>query len=64
LSIKSSAPLNFKVKDKIKLLYDGRTYEVTGVQQLQNVNPLMSLILPSAKGQFPKLIHLNKDDID
>jgi hypothetical protein len=64
LSIKTSSPLEFKVKDKVKLLYDNRTYEITGVQQLQSINVLPSLIMPTAKGQFPKLIHLNKDDID
>jgi hypothetical protein len=64
LSIKTSAPIDFKVKDKVKLLYDNRTYEVTGVQQLQNINPMLSLIMPNAKGQFPQLVHLNKDDID
>lgn len=64
LSIKTSAPIDFKVKDKIKLLYDGRTYEITGVQELQNYNLLLSEIMPSAKGQHTKLIHLNKDDID
>lgn len=64
LSIKSSAPIDFKVKDKVKLLYDGRTYEITGVQQLQNSNVLLSEIMPSAKGQHPKLIHLNKDELD
>lgn len=64
LSIKSSAPLEFKVKDKVKLLYDGRTYEITGVQELQNFNTMTSMIMPSAKGQHVKLIHLNKDDVD
>jgi hypothetical protein len=63
LSIKTSAPLEFKVKDKIVLLYDGRTYEITGVHTLQNMNPLVSLIMPSAKGQYTKIIHLNKDGV-
>ena len=63
LSIKTSAPIDFKVKDKIVLLYDGRTYEVTGIQTLQNTNHLVSMIMPSAKGQYAKLIHLNKDGV-
>ena len=63
LSIKTSAPLNFKVKDKVVLLYDGRTYEITGIQTLQSTNHLVSMIMPSAKGQYTKLIHLNKDDV-
>jgi hypothetical protein len=25
---------------------------------------MLSLIMPTAKGQFPQLVHLNKDDID
>jgi hypothetical protein len=64
LSIKTSAPIDFKVKDKIVLLYDGRTYEITGVQTIQTNNLLVSLIMPSAKGQYTKLLHLNKDDIE
>jgi hypothetical protein len=63
LSIKTSAPLEFKVKDKVVLLYDGRTYEITAVNTMQNHNPLVSLIMPSAKGQYTKLLHLNKDDV-
>jgi hypothetical protein len=63
LSIKTSAPIDFKVKDKIVLLYDGRTYEVTGIQTLQNTNHLVSMIMPSSKGQYAKLIHLNKDGV-
>lgn len=63
LSIKTSAPIEFNVKDKIKLLYDGRTYEVTGIQTMQDVNAMVSLIMPSAKGQYTKLIHLNKDGV-
>jgi len=64
LSIKTSAPIDFAVKDKVVLLYDGRTYEITGVQELQNMNVLVSQLMPSAKGQHVKLLHLNKDDID
>ncbi len=64
LSIKTSAPIDFKVKDKIVLLYDGRTYEVTGIQTLQTSNLLVSLIMPSSKGQYTKLVHLNKDGIE
>jgi hypothetical protein len=63
LSIKTSAPIDFKVKDKIVLLYDGRTYEITGVNTLQSMNQLVSLIMPSAKGQYTKVLHLNKDDV-
>ncbi len=63
LSIKTSAPLEFKVKDKVVLLYDGRTYEVTGIHTLQNINPLVSLIMPSARGQYTKILHLNKDGV-
>ena len=61
VSIKTSAPLNFKVKDKVLLDYDNRNYEVTGVQELQNHNVLQSMISPSAKGQHTKILHLNKD---
>ena len=63
LSIKTSAPIDFKVKDKVVLLYDGRTYEITGIQTLQDTNHLVSLIMPTAKGQYSKLIHLNKDGV-
>ena len=63
VSIKSSAPIDFGVNDKVKLDYDGREYTVTAVQELQNHNVLQSLIMPSAKGQHTKLIHLNKDDV-
>jgi hypothetical protein len=63
LSIKTSAPIDFKVKDKVVLLYDGRTYEITGVNTLQSMNQLVSLIMPSAKGQYTKVLHLNKDDV-
>lgn len=63
LSIKTSAPLDFKVKDKVVLLYDGRTYEVTGIQTLLDTNHLLSMIMPSSKGQYTKLIHLNKDGV-
>ena len=63
LSIKTSAPIDFKVKDKVELLYDGRTYEITGIQTLQDTNHLVSLIMPTAKGQYSKLIHLNKDGV-
>jgi hypothetical protein len=63
LSIKTSAPLDFSVSDKIVLEYDGREYTITAVQELQNHNVLTSLIMPAAKGQHTKLIHLNKDDI-
>jgi hypothetical protein len=63
LSLKTSAPLDFKVKDKVILLYDGRTYEITGVQTLQDTNHLVSMIMPSAKGQYTKILHLNKDDV-
>jgi hypothetical protein len=63
LSIKTSAPIDFKVKDKVVLLYDGRTYEITGIHTLQNMNNLVSLIMPSAKGQYTKIIHLNKDGV-
>ena len=63
VSVKTSAPLDFKVKDKVVLDYDGKTYEVTAVQQLQNHNVLQSLIMPSAKGQHTQILHLNKDDV-
>ena len=63
VSIKTSAPIDFKVKDKVVLDYDGRTYEVTALQQLQNHNVLQSLIMPSAKGQHTQILHLNKDDV-
>jgi hypothetical protein len=63
VSIKTSAPLDFSVSDKVVLEYDGREYTITAVQELQNNNVLTSLIMPSAKGQHTKLIHLNKDDV-
>jgi hypothetical protein len=63
VSIKTSAPLDFSVSDKILLEYDGREYTITGVQELQNNNVLNSLIMPSSKGQHTKLIHLNKDNV-
>jgi hypothetical protein len=27
------------------------------------MNPLVSLIMPSAKGQYTKILHLNKDGV-
>ncbi len=64
LSIKTTADLPFKAKDKIITLVDNRVYEITGVQKLQNT-PLIitNLMFPSAKGNVPTLIHLNKDDV-
>ena len=61
LSIKTSAPIEINVKDKITLDYDGRTYEVTSAQELQDRNVLVSLIMPNAKGQHTQIVHLNKD---
>ena len=64
LSIKTTANLPFKTKDRIRLFKDERAYQITGVQVLHNsVNALSNSLFPHRKGNNPILIHLNKDDV-
>lgn len=64
LSIKTYTNLPYKVKDKVKLMKDNKTYEITGYQELQNNSQsLVNQLFPTRKGNNPMILHLNKDEV-
>ena len=63
LSIETDKSLPFKTVDKIEMVRNGKTYTVTGKEEIwNNPNAIKGLI---AKHNIPKtvVLHLNKDDV-